>query len=99
MSLHRWLSSRLVWSTKDWGFSGWVEVAGKRIWFDIGNDADIFAANVKAKRSDLGTLDFRCPFAPAFGPHGKIPLIHVPLSGGVRKAMQRVSVALAIVFS
>ena len=22
--------------TKDWGFSGWVEVAGKRIWFDIG---------------------------------------------------------------
>ena len=24
------------WMTKDWGFSGWVEVAGKRIWFDIG---------------------------------------------------------------
>ena len=24
------------WMTKDWGFSGWVEVAGKQIWFDIG---------------------------------------------------------------
>ena len=28
-----------------------------------------------------------------------MPLIHVPLSGGLRQAMQRVSVALAIVFS
>jgi 7,8-dihydropterin-6-yl-methyl-4-(beta-D-ribofuranosyl)aminobenzene 5'-phosphate synthase len=35
--------------TKDWGFSALVEVAGKRILFDTGNDADIFAANVKAK--------------------------------------------------
>jgi len=35
-----------------------VEVAGKRILFDTGNDADIFAANVKAKGVDLKTLDF-----------------------------------------
>jgi 7,8-dihydropterin-6-yl-methyl-4-(beta-D-ribofuranosyl)aminobenzene 5'-phosphate synthase len=44
--------------TKDWGFSALVEIAGKRILFDTGNDADIFAANVKAKRVDLKTLDF-----------------------------------------
>src|SRR3954470_24160937 len=44
--------------TKDWGFSALVEVAGKRILFDTGNNADIFAANVKAKGIDLKTLDF-----------------------------------------
>jgi 7,8-dihydropterin-6-yl-methyl-4-(beta-D-ribofuranosyl)aminobenzene 5'-phosphate synthase len=44
--------------TKDWGFSALVEVAGKRILFDTGNDRDIFAANVKAKGVDLTTLDF-----------------------------------------
>src|ERR1700741_1505283 len=44
--------------TKDWGFSALVEVAGKRILFDTGNDADIFAANVRAKGVDLKTLDF-----------------------------------------
>ena len=44
--------------TKDWGFSALVEVAGKRILFDTGNDADIFAANVNAKGVDLKTLDF-----------------------------------------
>jgi 7,8-dihydropterin-6-yl-methyl-4-(beta-D-ribofuranosyl)aminobenzene 5'-phosphate synthase len=44
--------------TKDWGFSALVEVAGKRILFDTGNDADIFAANLKAKGVDLKTLDF-----------------------------------------
>src|SRR5438045_4368185 len=44
--------------TKDWGFSALVEVAGKRMLFDTGNDADIFAANVKAKGVDLKTLDF-----------------------------------------
>ena len=40
------------------GFSALVEVAGKRILFDTGNDADIFAANVKANGVDLKTLDF-----------------------------------------
>src|SRR5207245_6624740 len=43
---------------KDWGFSALVEVAGKRILFDTGNDRDIFAANVKAKNIDLANLDF-----------------------------------------
>jgi 7,8-dihydropterin-6-yl-methyl-4-(beta-D-ribofuranosyl)aminobenzene 5'-phosphate synthase len=44
--------------TKDWGFSALVEVAGKRILFDTGDNADIFAANVKAKGIDLTKLDF-----------------------------------------
>jgi 7,8-dihydropterin-6-yl-methyl-4-(beta-D-ribofuranosyl)aminobenzene 5'-phosphate synthase len=43
---------------KDWGFSALVEVAGKRILFDTGNDRDILAANVKAKAVDLTNLDF-----------------------------------------
>jgi len=43
---------------KDWGFSALVEVAGKRILFDTGNDAEIFAANVKAKNVDLTRIDF-----------------------------------------
>jgi len=43
---------------KDWGFSALVEVAGKRILFDTGNDRDIFAANIKAKGIDLTKLDF-----------------------------------------
>src|ERR1700710_3155081 len=44
--------------TKDWGFSALVEVAGKRILFDTGDNADIFAANVKAKGVDLTNIDF-----------------------------------------
>src|SRR5215470_240202 len=44
--------------TKDWGFSALVEVAGKRILFDTGDNADILAANVKAKGVDLIALDF-----------------------------------------
>jgi 7,8-dihydropterin-6-yl-methyl-4-(beta-D-ribofuranosyl)aminobenzene 5'-phosphate synthase len=43
---------------KDWGFSALVEVAGKRILFDTGDDADTFAQNVKAKGVDLNQLDF-----------------------------------------
>jgi len=43
---------------KDWGFAALIEVAGKRILFDTGNDRDIFAANVKAKGVDLTNLDF-----------------------------------------
>ena len=43
---------------KDWGFSALVEVVGKRILFDTGNDPDIFAANVKAKGIDLANIDF-----------------------------------------
>src|ERR1700756_1997387 len=44
--------------TKDWGFSALVEIAGKRTPFDTGNNAEIFAANVKAKGIDLTRLDF-----------------------------------------
>jgi 7,8-dihydropterin-6-yl-methyl-4-(beta-D-ribofuranosyl)aminobenzene 5'-phosphate synthase len=44
--------------TKDWGFSALVEYGGKRILFDTGNNAEIFARNVKAKGVDLTTLDF-----------------------------------------
>ncbi len=43
---------------KDWGFSALVEVAGKRILFDTGDDRDIFAANIKTKGVDLTNLDF-----------------------------------------
>jgi 7,8-dihydropterin-6-yl-methyl-4-(beta-D-ribofuranosyl)aminobenzene 5'-phosphate synthase len=43
---------------KDWGFSALVEIGGKRILFDTGNDPDIFAANVKAKGIDLTNIDF-----------------------------------------
>lgn len=44
--------------TKDWGFSALVEVGGKRILFDTGNNAEIFAHNVKTKGIDLTKLDF-----------------------------------------
>jgi len=43
---------------KDWGFSALIEVQGKRILFDTGNNAEIFAHNVKAKGVDLSDLDF-----------------------------------------
>jgi 7,8-dihydropterin-6-yl-methyl-4-(beta-D-ribofuranosyl)aminobenzene 5'-phosphate synthase len=44
--------------TKDWGFSALVEYGGKRILFDTGNNAEIFAHNVLAKGIDLTKLDF-----------------------------------------
>jgi 7,8-dihydropterin-6-yl-methyl-4-(beta-D-ribofuranosyl)aminobenzene 5'-phosphate synthase len=43
---------------KDWGFSALVEVGGKRILFDTGNNSDILAHNVKADGADLTELDF-----------------------------------------
>jgi 7,8-dihydropterin-6-yl-methyl-4-(beta-D-ribofuranosyl)aminobenzene 5'-phosphate synthase len=43
---------------KDWGFSAFVEYGGKRILFDTGNNAEIFAHNVKAKGIDLTRLDY-----------------------------------------
>jgi 7,8-dihydropterin-6-yl-methyl-4-(beta-D-ribofuranosyl)aminobenzene 5'-phosphate synthase len=43
---------------KDWGFSALVEVRGKRILFDTGNNAEIFAHNVNATGIDLTDLDF-----------------------------------------
>lgn len=43
---------------KDWGYAALIEYRGKRILFDTGNNAEIFANNVKAKGVDLTTLDF-----------------------------------------
>ena len=43
---------------KDWGFSALIEYGGKRILFDTGNNAEIFAHNVQAKDVDLTKLDF-----------------------------------------
>ncbi len=44
--------------TKDWGYAALVEMNGKRILFDTGDDAAVLAKNVKAKGVDLTTLDF-----------------------------------------
>ncbi len=43
---------------KDWGFSALIEIQGKRILFDTGNNSEVFAHNVKAKGIDLNNLDF-----------------------------------------
>lgn len=43
---------------KDWGFSAFIEYGGKRILFDTGNNAEIFAHNVQAAGVDLARLDF-----------------------------------------
>jgi 7,8-dihydropterin-6-yl-methyl-4-(beta-D-ribofuranosyl)aminobenzene 5'-phosphate synthase len=43
---------------KDWGFAALVEYGGKRILFDTGNNAEIFAGNVAAAKADLSKLDF-----------------------------------------
>jgi 7,8-dihydropterin-6-yl-methyl-4-(beta-D-ribofuranosyl)aminobenzene 5'-phosphate synthase len=43
---------------KDWGFSAYIEYGDKRVLFDTGNNADIFAHNVAAKGVDLTKLDF-----------------------------------------
>ena len=43
---------------KDWGYAAFVEVGGKRILFDTGNNAEVLAKNAAAKGVDLGRLDF-----------------------------------------
>jgi 7,8-dihydropterin-6-yl-methyl-4-(beta-D-ribofuranosyl)aminobenzene 5'-phosphate synthase len=43
---------------KDWGYSALIEINGKRILFDTGDDPDVFAMNVRAKGVDLTKLDF-----------------------------------------
>ncbi len=43
---------------KDWGYAALVEINGKRILFDTGDDAAVLAKNVKAKGVDLTKLDF-----------------------------------------
>jgi 7,8-dihydropterin-6-yl-methyl-4-(beta-D-ribofuranosyl)aminobenzene 5'-phosphate synthase len=44
--------------TKDWGYSALIEIGGKRILFDTGNDAAILTKNARAKGVDLTRLDF-----------------------------------------
>src|ERR1700731_3001941 len=44
--------------TKDWGYAALVEINGKRILFDTGDDPGILAKNVKARGVDLTRLDF-----------------------------------------
>jgi len=44
--------------TKDWGYAALVEIYGKRILFDTGDNAAILAENVKARGVDLRKLDF-----------------------------------------
>src|SRR5262245_27372809 len=42
----------------DWGFAALVEYGGHRILFDTGNNAEVFAANIRALRVNLRTIDF-----------------------------------------
>jgi len=42
---------------RDWGFAALVETGGKRILFDTGNNADIFARNATALGVDLRSID------------------------------------------
>jgi 7,8-dihydropterin-6-yl-methyl-4-(beta-D-ribofuranosyl)aminobenzene 5'-phosphate synthase len=44
--------------TRDWGFAALIEYGGKRILFDTGNNADVFAHNVRSLGVDLRRLDF-----------------------------------------
>ncbi len=44
--------------TKDWGYAALVEINGKHILFDTGDDAAVLAKNVKARGVDLTKLDF-----------------------------------------
>lgn len=42
---------------RDWGYASFVEYGGKRILFDTGNNASVFAHNVKTLGIDLARLD------------------------------------------
>ncbi len=44
--------------TRDWGYAALVEISGKRILFDTGDDPVALAKNAKAKGVDLTRLDF-----------------------------------------
>ena len=43
---------------RDWGFAALIEYQGKRILFDTGNNAAVFAHNVRRLHIDLTHLDF-----------------------------------------
>jgi len=44
--------------TRDWGFAALVEYRGHRILFDTGNNAEVFAVNVRALHVNLRSIDF-----------------------------------------
>jgi len=46
--------------TKDWGYAALVEIGGKRILFDTGDDPRILAKNAKAKGVDLTAFSTGC---------------------------------------
>jgi 7,8-dihydropterin-6-yl-methyl-4-(beta-D-ribofuranosyl)aminobenzene 5'-phosphate synthase len=48
---------------KDWGFATLIEYGGKRILFDTGNNAEIFADNVKSMSVRSAFLGFCGRFA------------------------------------
>jgi 7,8-dihydropterin-6-yl-methyl-4-(beta-D-ribofuranosyl)aminobenzene 5'-phosphate synthase len=52
---------------KDWGFAALIEYGGKRILFDTGNNAEIFAHNVKASTS-RSSISWWCRTAMATTP-------------------------------
>jgi 7,8-dihydropterin-6-yl-methyl-4-(beta-D-ribofuranosyl)aminobenzene 5'-phosphate synthase len=43
---------------KDWGFAALIQYQGKRILFDTGDNAEVFAHNVNALNVNLADLDF-----------------------------------------
>ena len=43
---------------KDWGYAAFVEMNGKRVLFDTGNNSEILAKNAAARNVDLSRLDF-----------------------------------------
>ena len=80
---------------KDWGFSALIEYGGKRILFDTGNNADIFAHNVDAKGIGLrGCLTSpRRPHqrakSPVEGQSGRKNLCAAGKLWGVRRGFAR----------
>lgn len=49
---------RLPGLRKDWGYAALIEVDGRRILFDTGNNPDVLEANARAAKVDLSHLDF-----------------------------------------
>jgi 7,8-dihydropterin-6-yl-methyl-4-(beta-D-ribofuranosyl)aminobenzene 5'-phosphate synthase len=43
---------------KDWGYSSLIEIGGRRVLFDTGNNGEVLVANAKARDVDLPALDF-----------------------------------------
>ena len=43
---------------KDWGYAAIVEIGGKRILFDTGDNGETFKHNAKVANADLSRIDF-----------------------------------------